>query len=285
MTIKEAKAIDMVAYLSTMGYEPTRVYGANYWYLSPFRSEKAASFRINRKLNRWYDFGEGKGGNLLDFVLLLDGGTIPEALQKLAGNIPQASEPTASEKPIPVIEILSTHLISSFALVRYLDNRRIPATIADTWLKEIRYRNGYKTYYALGFKNDAGGYELRSPNFKGSSSPKSPSLIRNNSNALAVFEGFFDFLSYCTMCQYQPAPKRDFLVLNSTSFFEKQLPNMQAYEYIHLYLDNDTTGNKYTKLSLDLNAQKFIDERPLYQPHNDLNEWLVEIGKAPKPAT
>ena len=283
MTIKKAKAIDMVAYLSTMGYNPTRVSGFNYWYHSPFRTEKTPSFKINRKLNCWYDFAEGKGGNMLDFILALDGVTIREALQKLSSHIQPAVCSVVTEKPVPIIEILSTHLISSFALLRYLDNRRIPTTIVHTHLTEVRYKNGDKILYALGFQNDAGGYELRSPFFKGSSSPKCPTWIRNNCRSLAVFEGFFDFLSYGAMCQYQPIPTRDFLVLNSTSFFEQQLPFMQAYRKVHLYLDNDATGDKYTKMALAAGQNKFIDERPLYQPHKDLNDWLVNIGKAPQP--
>jgi hypothetical protein len=57
MTIKEAKNIDMVTYLSMMGLEPAKVTGVNYWYYSPLRSEQTPSFKINRCLNRWYDFG------------------------------------------------------------------------------------------------------------------------------------------------------------------------------------------------------------------------------------
>jgi len=31
-----------------------------YWYLSPLREEKEASFKVNRKKNVWYDHGIGK---------------------------------------------------------------------------------------------------------------------------------------------------------------------------------------------------------------------------------
>lgn len=290
MTIKEAKAIDMVGYLSGRGYQPQKISGVNYWYLSPFRDENTASFKVNRKLNCWYDFGEGRGGDLLDFILTKDGGTIPDVLQKLADKIPDPIELPATEKKSMLLvkesmplEIISTALISSFALVRYLDERRIHPLIADRYLKEVRYQNSNKTYYALGFKNDAGGYELRSPNFKASSSPKSSSHIKNNSTTLAVFEGFFDFLSYATICRNNPAPNRDFLILNSTSFFDQQLPLMQPYRQVHLYLDNDATGDKFTAKAIALDGHKFTDERSLYKPHKDLNEWLVEIGKPRTP--
>lgn len=280
MTIKEAKEIDMVDYLTGKGYQPVKISGINYWYLSPLRNEKEASFKINRKLNRWYDFGEGKGGNLVDLILLLDRSTIPAVLQQLKRNVIIPGTPNNTLKTSTTIDILSVHLISSFALIRYLEQRRIHPVIADTYLKEVFYRNGNKTYYALGFQNDADGFELRSPNFKGSSSPKSISLRKNKSRNLAVFEGFFDFLSYATIAHFHSSPLPDFLILNSTSFFEKQLPVMQSYDEVLLYLDNDTAGDKYTKMALSINHQQFSDERSLYNHFKDLNEWLVHIGKS-----
>ncbi len=69
LSIEEARQTDMVDYLSKLGYEPAKVRGINYWYLSPLREERTPSFKINRKLNRWYDHGLGKGGNIIDFAI------------------------------------------------------------------------------------------------------------------------------------------------------------------------------------------------------------------------
>ena len=66
----------MVDYLSRLGYQPTKIKNADYWYLSPLRNEKTASFKINRKLNCWYDHGIGKGGNIIDFAILFHNCTI-----------------------------------------------------------------------------------------------------------------------------------------------------------------------------------------------------------------
>ncbi len=68
MNCDEANQIDMTDYLSSLGYEPTKIRGNDYWYLSPFRQEKEASFKINRCKNIWYDRGLAKGGNVIDFV-------------------------------------------------------------------------------------------------------------------------------------------------------------------------------------------------------------------------
>lgn len=284
MTIKEAKAIDMVAYLSMRGIEPAKVKGNNYWYHSPLRSEKTPSFKVDRRRNQWYDFGEGKGGNLVDFIMLLENVSIPEVLKRLTQVSDLPTLPTALPSDPPAIKILSVHPVTSFSLIRYYQSRRITTEIANQHLQEVRYKNGDKNYYALGLQNDAGGYELRSPYFKGSCRPKAPTWFKYGAEELAVFEGFFDFLSFRTIHQNQLTPLKDFLVLNSTSFFEMCLTKMQAYRCTHLYLDNNATGSKCTALALITSPQQFLDERSLYAGYDDLNDWHQHIGSAPRPA-
>lgn len=280
MTKQEARQIDMVSYLSAIGYEPANQKGANYWYRSPFREETTPSFKINRYKNVWYDFGEGKGGTLIDFICLKEHKSIAEVLHDLSNwkTIPPA--PVNKTHHEQAIKIISVHPITSLALIRYYQSRSIIPAIAEQFLQEVRYENGDKSYYALGFSNDAGGYELRSAYFKGSCHPKASTFIPKESQELAVFEGFFDFLSYCTMHCQQPAPIRDFLILNSTSFFERELPRMQAYQRVHLYLDHDKTGERCTQIATQIDPEHFIDERSLYAGYKDLNDWHTHMGKA-----
>lgn len=73
----------MVQYLSELGYEPIKIRGFNYWYLSPLRDEKTPSFKVNRKLNRWYDFGYAKGGNIIDFGILYFNCSVSDFLRQL----------------------------------------------------------------------------------------------------------------------------------------------------------------------------------------------------------
>lgn len=286
MTIQQAKEMDMVDYLSALGYEPTRVSGRSYWYLSPLHEEKTASFKVNRHMNRWYDFAEGKGGNLVDFCVLYHRCSVGDVLQKLdlAGNAPVQQHQNLSVNDVEKnrIEILSVHEVSSYPLIRYLRSRRIADAIADQYCKEVRYRLGDKIYYALGFKNDEGGYELRNEFIKASSSPKAVSFIDNGAKDIAVFEGFFNFLSFRTLYDKQEAATGNYLVLNSASFFEKSLPKMQEHRSVHLYLDTDRTGQNCTQQALTLDPQKFHDERKLYQHYNDLNDWHRHMGQSQK---
>ena len=179
------------------------------------------------------------------------------------------------------IKILQDHSISSFALLRYLAQRRIPIDIADQFCREVRYELNEKIYYGLGFKNDSGGYELRNPYFKASSSPKDIITIKNEAEEVTVFEGFFDFLSFIAIHKNQATTESDFVILNSVSFFEKARSFMEQHERITLYLDRDTAGQKCSQYALSL-GKKYLNESMLYKQHKDFNDWIMNFGKAQK---
>ena len=65
MNIQEAKQIRIADYLQSLGYTPVKQQGRSLWYKSPLRNETDASFKVNTELNQWYDFGVGKGGNII----------------------------------------------------------------------------------------------------------------------------------------------------------------------------------------------------------------------------
>jgi hypothetical protein len=224
----EARQVDLVSYLAQLGHHPVQVRHPNYWYLSPLREEKTPSFKINQKLNRWYDHGLGVGGNLIDFAIRYHGCTIRELLQSLKENLsfpppaPIREKIQPAENENPVI-ILRERPLWSFSLCRYLQQRSIPLELAKRYCQEVVYHLNGKTHVAIGFKNDAGGYELRQPSTKISSSPKSMTTFQNGAPEVAVFEGFFDFLSYLKILPLQAKKQTDFLVLNSVSFFKRRV--------------------------------------------------------------
>jgi hypothetical protein len=92
---------------------------------------------------------------------------------------------------------------------------------------------------------------------------------------------FFDFLSYQTIHQNEASFSPDFLILNSTSFFEKSRSFMEQYDCIHLYLDRDKTGQNCTQKAME-SSPKYTDKSGLYKGYNDLNEWTQHIGKSQK---
>jgi DNA primase len=250
------------------------------------RNEKTPSFKINRRINKWFDHGLGKGGNLIDFAILFNNCTVGEFLQLLNGNVSlqkpvihQNEESMTQQK----LTVLGDYMLDSFGLLNYLQERRIPIDIAHLFCREVRYELNSKVYYGIGFKNDSGGYEIRNRYFKGSSSPKNITTIDNKAKEVVVFEGFFDFFSFMAIHQNQEQVNMDFMILNSVSMFQRARPFMENHDTIRLYLDRDSTGQNFSQKALSL-GNKYIDESRLYKGYKDINDWLVNMGKH-KPAS
>ena len=295
----QANQIDLVDYLSHLGYQSQKINANQYWYLSPLRQEKTASFKVDKNKNIWYDHGLGKGGRLVDFATEYYGCNVSEALQKISFFQGQINFQTSSIRPpfhlhqnsllnpgdateTPIKIIAAKQPIEDPRLCRYLKQRNIEKNIADKYCHEISFKNAgkEKIFKAIGFKNNAGGYELRNEYFKGSSSPKYITYLDNYANKISVFEGFFDFLSYQSIHQNKPE-LTNFLVLNSLSFFERSLLLMEKHQSIRLYLDNDDAGRKFTKMGLK-RSPNFKNESKLYEGYKDLNDWRMNFEKLEK---
>src|SRR5215813_10463159 len=55
--------------------------------LSPFNKEKTPSFFVNDQKMAWFDFSSGKNGSIFDFVMMTEGLTFPEAVERLAAQV------------------------------------------------------------------------------------------------------------------------------------------------------------------------------------------------------
>lgn len=290
----EAKQIDLVDYLASLGHLPQIVRNQDYWYLSPLREEKTPSFKVGRQMNVWYDHGIGKGGNLVDFGTLYFKCSVAELLRRLSSqpsghalsfhppsltnNLHLAPASFADEKKDTTgskIVIVDARPLTDKSLLAYLQKRCIPVEVASRFCKEVDFLLYGKKHTVIGFQNSAGGYELRNENFKGSSAPKDITFIDNHTEQIAVFEGFFSFLSFCTINKNQQAPLTNCLVLNSLSFFEKSRSLMEQYKQVHLILDRDTAGVRYTRHALQSGRNKYIDRSDFYHNRKDLNDWLI----------
>ena len=290
MNCKEFNQLDIVDYLLLIGHKTTKIQDNNYWYFSPLRNERTPSFKVNRRFNVWYDHGLQKGGKLIYFGILFYKCTVNELLQRSAyQNIFSFHQPKPYDKAAAIsgagekekiIVVDVRYPIRLTHLQDYLRYRKIPLEIANRFCKEVDFNLYDRKYTVIGFKNSAGGYELRSPNFKGSSSPKEVTLYgKDLSKQILVFEGFMDFLSYKAI--HQPRlillskQQPNFLILNSIGFLEKMKPMLEKYPSIHLYLDRDKKGLELTKEVLSI-SRKYRDESLTYKNHKDLNEYLMK---------
>jgi len=284
VSLEEAREIDLVDYLSALGYEPARIRNADYWYLSPLRNEKTPSFKVNRRLNRWFDHGLGKGGNLIDFGIAYNQCSVSDFLQKFRAGLfvhqpvlDRSFQP--QQQPESRIQILRVKPLFSTTLLHYLSQRKIPLKIASEFCKEVVYELGGKQSHGIGIENNSGGYEIRSPFAKISSSPKDITVIDNGAKRVSVFEGFFDLLSFMAINEKEQLDAQNNVVLNSLSLFEKARPILETHNQVSLYLDRDEAGLDLTKHALSLSEQ-YRDASALYSNHKDLNEWLVAKEKS-----
>ena len=279
MEIQNIKQISITDYLQQQGYAPARVQGIHYWYYSPLRNERTPSFKVNTERNQWYDFGSGEHGDIIDLVCALHRCTTSEAIRLLSGAKQVAHQEFSfggkrkfSERKL---EILSAQPLSNPYLLRYLAARAIPLPVASAYCSEVLFQNMKRTYYAIGFANDAGGWEIRSPYFKGCIAPKAITTISKGTDVLQIFEGFMDFLSWQTL---NPALACDTIVLNSLALLPRIQEKIKGYKQVESFLDNDEAGRK----SFDVLKQFYpsiIDGSVRYRTHKDLNEWLVTQSK------
>ena len=283
MNIKKIKQIKLQDFLASMGCKPVKQYGVNLMYLSPLRTEKHASFKVNTEINQWYDFGIGRGGNIIALAeLLYNSSDVSYLIHQIERNAPSSvsgSLPTV--KPITPqnsFEHLQVLPITHPALIKYLEERCIDIETARTVCKELHFDTRGKHYFGIGFPNIAGGYEIRNPFFKGCIAPKDIShfYAEEPKKVCFVFEGFMDFLSFMTLRRKENdgLKRQDYLVLNSVTNIHKAAKRLSRYDSVQCFLDNDEAGrNAYLQLSKEL-GKTVTDASTLYNGFKDLNEYL-----------
>ena len=279
MEIQNIKQISITDYLQQQGYSPARVQGIHFWYCSPLRNEGTPSFKVNIERNQWYDFGTGEYGDIIDLVRTLQHCTISEAIRLLSGAKQVAHQEFSfggkrkfSERKL---EILSAQPLSNPHLLRYLVERAIPLTVANSYCSEVLFQNMNRTYYAIGFANDALGWEIRNMYFKGCIAPKAVTTIKRGTDRLQIFEGFMDFLSWQTL---NPSSTCDTIVLNSLALLPRIQEKIKSYKQVESFLDNDDAGRKSFEV-LKHFCPSIIDGSVRYRTHKDINEWLVAQSK------
>ena len=293
MNIKEIKQIKLQDFLAEMGCKPVKQYGVNLTYLSPLRTEKHASFKVNTEINQWYDFGIGRGGNIIALAeLFYNSSDVSYLIHQIERNAPSSvsgSLPTV--KPITPqnsFEHLQVLPLIHPALIKYLEERCIDVETAKTVCKELHFDTRGKHYFGIGCPNIAGGYEIRNPFFKGCIAPKDIShfYAEEPKKVCFVFEGFMDFLSFMTLRRKENdgLKRQDYLVLNSVTNIHKAAKRLSRYDSVQCFLDNDEAGrNAYLQLSKEL-GKPVTDASTLYNGYKDLNEYLCAESKLPEKA-
>ena len=284
MNIDDIKQISLVDFLHHLGYEPTGRDSKGLWFYAPYRNERKPSFHVNPRKNVWFDFGSGDGGDIFTLAGELCNSTdfirqaeyIAEKM-RMPVSRPYKPEPFIEQ---PTFEDVKISKLVSPALLKYLADRGIPRNIAQRWCVQVDYRLHGKDYYAIGFENNAHGFELRNSFYKGSYPPKHITHIAEGNARCNVFEGFIDFLSAERLGLNDG---NDSVVLNSVANVGKAIPTLAEYPLILCYLDNDTAGRAAVARLRREFGDRVSDKSALYPDHKDLNDYLQSLK--PKKST
>ncbi|MDH6343310.1 hypothetical protein M2480_001299 [Parabacteroides sp. PFB2-12] len=273
MVSNDIMGISIREYLIRMGLNPVRENNQKGMFLSPFRKETTASLSVNYVKNLWFDHGLSLGGNIVNLVSRLEGCSFAKAAQRLEeGSFSfYRKDISMPEKRESEIVIRKIQPLANPALLEYLKERRISTDIAKANCEEVYYSVNDKPYFAIGFKNDAGGYELRSKYFKGCTSKDITSHTSGQSSC-QLFEGFMDYLSFLTIKNWQRSPV-DTIVLNSLVNLPKVENRLAGYKSVALFLDNDEAGKRAVQ-SLRSVCKEVIDQSAHYAKYKDLNDYL-----------
>lgn len=313
MNSTQAKQLSLPDIMSRLGYEPTLIKkgGNEYWYKSPFRDEKDASFHTSFLGGKWIwkDFGD-RGGTVVDFVMQLKGlNQVGDALQFLdkmyrgrpfsqpvARSIKETRQQTdlfsfQQQENLPPeaatleLEFIEAHEIRNPLIHSYLTKERaIPRKLADLYLKEIKYRNkkNERDYFAFGMENESGGYEIRaasdSYSFKSALVKRDITVIRGKTpekKAVSVFEGMTDFLSLLAMMNISQL-SGDAVVMHSLSSFQRTVDFIKHQDYttINTFLDNDKSGEEHTEKFKVEFGDRVAPQNYLFTPYADINDAL-----------
>ena len=202
MNCLQANNISISEYLSSIGIYPKRNLGYYSFYLSPFREERTASFKVDHRLNLWIDFGDShSGGTLVDLILKLNPGfAVEDALSHLSdlnlGSFSSHQHTPLQEADIkPRIILISTKPIGTNKFISdYLISRKISPSTASHFCKEVYFEINDKNYFGVGNEN-TNGWSIRNKYWKGCSGQGISfykGLNEKNVATLSVFEGIFD---------------------------------------------------------------------------------------------
>ena len=281
------KRYPIVEYLERKGIKPVRKTPTYAMYRSPLREETHPSFKVDTEKNLWIDYGEGRGGSIIDLCMRMEGCTLSEAIRRLGQNapdngiysslndfMPNNPQPVmaanGARRLIEISDTLPPHLREYLMKERCIDLEK-----ATPFLKCISYEVRGRHYQAIGFANLSGGYELRDDKtFKGTIAPKDITpIFTDRAEPVCIFEGFMDFLSFLSM---KEEITNHCLVMNSVSNVARTIRylNDRHLTHIRAFLDNDEAG--WMAVQDFIKAGFHVEDMHIYyKDFKDLNEYHV----------
>jgi hypothetical protein len=293
MNIEFANTIPLTQILSKIELQPVTEKDQCLGYYSPLSAKPKLSLFVNTKRNDWFDYALGKGGTTVEFVCAYlaaqeENHQTRDALRwlnNMAGYIPTIPDKYLVECPgndSGYIVRSNTPLYLNY-LVQYLKDRGISIPLAQKHFRQIRLYNKEteQGYFALGLKNEVGGFSAYCKKRKLFLGPKNITFIRGNipkPDGVHIFKDIFDYLSYLTHLDIKSLDD-DSIILNCYTCLPKSIAYIKNYGYrtVYTWMDNDMVGDIATEelatffqTEENLSHQK---QNEKYAPHKDIASW------------
>lgn len=192
----------------------------------------------------------------------------------------------------PALKVVSSAFISDDTLLRYASGRGISEDILRLYCREVAVRKGRSNSVQsyIGFPNNGDGFVLRSaesgpcgkrctnsaPTYL---SPDGILIAEPVDCTVAIFEGFFDFLSFIERrrSEHGIIPGCDICVLNSVTNLKRSLDFILGHRRIDLFLDNDKAGRDTSEAIIKAAPGiSVLDHSGEYAGYGDLNEFHMK---------
>ncbi|WP_044208401.1 toprim domain-containing protein [Flammeovirga sp. OC4] len=301
-------------YLFKQNHIPKKIRkgGKEFWYSSPITgSDSNPSFKVDIQKDVWFDHSTGVGGHIADLVVQMKNVSDKEAYRILYNETPVADHSKMTEtfhdvqaKTINEGEVFQASqneyishkdLLKNSMAIKYLKSRGINPNDAANHMSVVLYKsNGNlrkdgKPFFAIGWKNMSGGWELTSMStdkrFKSSIGKKDLTYIRckrfeTTAKEVTIFESMIDFLSILNYTNRADLIfNTDIIILNTTAVFQQYFERLtNHYHTFHCYTDNDEAGTQIIQsLQYKIESKRILvnDCRPFFDGFKDINDKVV----------
>lgn len=228
-SLREQVSLSML--LSRLGHQPARSSGEEQLYKNVLRdAETSPTLAINTRLGIWFDRFTKKSGDIIDFGMAywsgLSSDQVIEKISQLCAHHQEASvrdQSTGRKRravKIPYYHISETRPIGcNTEITAYLQSQGIWEIVLGQ-LKEVYYyvvdeKHRRKDFFAAGWQNENGGWEVRGRNFAGCLGRKGMTFIQGDTNSLVLFE---DYISYLSWKYANRTAGHSILVMNAPEF-------------------------------------------------------------------
>lgn len=235
--------------LTRLGHQPVCVkHDYEQVYRSMLRPDPAGQLLVDTRLGLWFDrSGDNpsgiRSGDVIDLAkAIFHSLSLPELLRKLSALATRTTpQRKRAARPVPFYHVSDIRpLGSNPEIAGYLRQQGL-WELAVGQLKEVYYytqdeKHRRKDFFAAGWVNENGGWQVCAKNFNGCIGPSGMSFIEGDPDRLLLFVHFTDYLSW--RFSHRGAPS-SIIVLNSPLFTAAALARARRFPETELFDGND----------------------------------------------